>query len=174
MKSKSVLKILREALHLESNKIYKGYSAENSRSYKCSIKNCINLAYAKRLCNAHYLRKRQGRLMDEPIRCRFKDPKRRCSCGDVCGAAAGWYLCQPCYTKRRKDIIKSEVIKILGGRCKRCKKKFPAYVFDFHHVGNKTGAVGEMFHNASLKRIADEIIKCILLCANCHREVTYG
>ena len=45
-------------------------------------------------------------------------------------------------------------------------------VLDFHHVGEKDKGVATLrVAGYSLKRIALEIAKCIVLCANCHRIV---
>lgn len=60
--------------------------------------------------------------------------------------------------------------------CADCGREFPSCVMEFHHVrGEKEFSVGNGVNNAlSLKRINDEIAKCDLLCANCHRIRTYG
>jgi len=44
---------------------------------------------------------------------------------------------------------------------------------DFHHVfGEKTMAIGGG-ESTSASRIRDEIAKCVVLCANCHRIRTH-
>lgn len=40
---------------------------------------------------------------------------------------------------------------------------------DFHHLGNKRIGVGRAVANGSLKKLQEEIDKCVVLCANCHR-----
>lgn len=52
--------------------------------------------------------------------------------------------------------------------CSQCRVK-DHRVLDFHHLRDKIKPVSVMIRLASLKRIKDEIRKCILLCANCHR-----
>ncbi len=58
--------------------------------------------------------------------------------------------------------------------CGDCGQTFPFYVMDFDHVrGEKRGTV------ASLARftggpLQDEIAKCDVVCANCHRKRTYA
>lgn len=61
--------------------------------------------------------------------------------------------------------------------CKDCRKKYPSYVMDFDHIdGNlKLGNVASMItRNLSLENIKNEIEKCDILCANCHRIRTYN
>ena len=54
-----------------------------------------------------------------------------------------------------------------------CDGTFPPYVMDFDHVrGEKLYNVGEMGTH-SLEGIIDEISKCDLICANCHREIHF-
>lgn len=56
--------------------------------------------------------------------------------------------------------------------CKKCGEK-RYYVLDFHHTGGKKeGNISSLVkQGASLTRINNEILKCEILCANCHREV---
>ena len=58
---------------------------------------------------------------------------------------------------------------MLGGCCSVCKNKFPLAVYDFHHLENKKDDIASMFNYSSEEKIAEEVKKCILLCANCHR-----
>lgn len=59
--------------------------------------------------------------------------------------------------------------------CNRCGNKFPSYVMDFHHVNPDTKrfnlSAGIFRH--SRESILEELKKCILLCANCHRIIEY-
>ena len=62
------------------------------------------------------------------------------------------------------------------GGCNRCDEKNPACL-DFHHVDEeeKEMAVGKMISfGYSKDRIRNEIEKCIVLCANCHRKEHYN
>jgi hypothetical protein len=59
--------------------------------------------------------------------------------------------------------------------CNRCNETDPRCL-DFHHLDEeeKQMAVGKMIYfGYSKKRIANEIEKCIILCANCHRKEHY-
>lgn len=162
-------RILRRALYEESSKYSTSmYTPANSRSYDCAIKGCDNKAYAKGLCNAHYLRQRKGMDMDFPVRSR----KRGIGCID-CGvrsdAKGGWMRCQLHYSNRRRLILKTAAIAALGAKCQRCDGTFPGAVFDFHHRGEKNFAIGNELLNKSIRELAEELDKCDLLCSNCHR-----
>lgn len=55
--------------------------------------------------------------------------------------------------------------------CMDCKNTFPPICMDFDHVvGTKEGDVSVLARKGcSLQKIQDEIDKCQLVCANCHR-----
>ena len=47
------------------------------------------------------------------------------------------------------------------------------FMFDFDHRGDKKFAISEKSGNVSHKTLKDEIAKCDLVCANCHRIRTF-
>ena len=48
------------------------------------------------------------------------------------------------------------------------------YVLDFHHLYDKSFTIAnKISKGCSLETIKSEIEKCIVLCANCHRELHY-
>lgn len=59
--------------------------------------------------------------------------------------------------------------------CEKCGENHIACL-DFHHKDpkNKKFEVGHLAARLSLKRLKEEIEKCIVLCANCHRKVHYN
>lgn len=58
--------------------------------------------------------------------------------------------------------------------CTDCGKKYPPYVMDFDHVrGRKKYALSRMTHKCSERSLLEEVAKCELVCANCHRERTH-
>ena len=58
--------------------------------------------------------------------------------------------------------------------CMDCGVRYPAYVMDFDHRGDKEALVSLLINQLSLVRLQIEIAKCDVVCANCHRERTYG
>jgi len=44
---------------------------------------------------------------------------------------------------------------------------------DFHHLGEKEKNIGNM-HIYNVTKLADEVAKCVVVCANCHRKIHAG
>ncbi len=87
------------------------------------------------------------------------------------------------YKEKRAEINKihrnkiKQFVKELkeSSPCCDCGQYFPHYVMDYDHQKDKViGISAAVQQNWSLKRIAEEIAKCELVCANCHRERTHG
>lgn len=83
------------------------------------------------------------------------------------------HKCRYCYRKTKKDLWK-KYQKWLNDykkqhECSQCKNK-DYRVLEFHHVQDKDiqGSLCTC-RNHSFKKIKNEVKKCILLCANCHR-----
>ena len=75
-------------------------------------------------------------------------------------------------TKTRK-LKKRRLIEALGNRCQMCGYDKCDSALEFHHLDStkKDSDFNNMFsHNWNWKRCVLEVSKCILLCANCHRE----
>lgn len=56
--------------------------------------------------------------------------------------------------------------------CTDCGKKYPYYVMDFDHLNDKKIALSKI-SLYSWKTILEEIDKCEIVCANCHRVRTF-
>jgi 5-methylcytosine-specific restriction endonuclease McrA len=75
--------------------------------------------------------------------------------------------------QRKKELLKEireAILKKLGGKCIVCGFDKYSCALDMHHTGGKKVKQiqsWEQFRNTDFS-------KCILLCANCHRAVTYG
>ena len=54
--------------------------------------------------------------------------------------------------------------------CVQCGQNHPA-TFDFHHVDSTTkeASINKLLKNRAFKRAMEEVQKCVVLCANCHR-----
>jgi transposase-like protein len=73
-------------------------------------------------------------------------------------------------TKMRKNLA---TIKESFG-CKDCGKDFPYYVLDFDHViGTKVHDLSFMCRWYTMEEINEEVKKCEIVCANCHRKRTH-
>ena len=71
----------------------------------------------------------------------------------------------------RRKRLKEEVVNILGGKCKICSYNKCLAALEFHHTkGNKEDNIQGYIHKESRQKLLKEVNKCILLCANCHRE----
>lgn len=58
--------------------------------------------------------------------------------------------------------------------CADCGRTFPPYVMDFDHVrGSKCGEIGRIKNHVTTRALLEEIAKCEVVCANCHRVRTH-
>jgi hypothetical protein len=65
---------------------------------------------------------------------------------------------------------KIRAVNLLGGKCKKCGES-DILVLDFHHPGSKNNKIHDLL--AGSKRwseVETEVLKCELLCSNCHME----
>ena len=104
----------------------------------------------------------------------------------ICGTCQRKYKLAYYYRNRRYEIsrnmerrrglslwmegIKSKL------KCRSCPERHPACL-DFHHkdLKQKEHGVSMMPHRGfSKRRILEEIKKCAVVCANCHRKIHYN
>jgi len=91
--------------------------------------------------------------------------------------------CQPCVNlvgregKNRKfELIRRYLQKYKKQPCMDCGNEYPPYVMDFDHRPGETKVFNIsrfMRENRSLEQVQEEIAKCDLVCANCHRIRTF-
>ena len=132
----------------------------------CSIADCPHDALAKGFCNTHYLRSLKNKDMDKPVQ---PSGDACIDCGDPLNSKGGWMRCAKHFKQARQRTIKEALVNAMGGCCQKCGGVFSPAVYDFHHVGEKDGNPSYLIANSSVEKIAEEIEKCVLLCANCHR-----
>lgn len=72
--------------------------------------------------------------------------------------------------QRNKEFVKSY---LLQHPCVDCNESDPI-VLEFDHLRDKTAEVCDLVHRAvSIERLEEEISKCEVRCANCHRRITH-
>lgn len=75
-------------------------------------------------------------------------------------------------------VNKNRGIQALGGKCAHCGGVFPDVVYDFHHLNpeEKSYSLSSIQTNGAKAWLLyrDELKKCCLLCANCHRAYHMG
>ena len=78
-------------------------------------------------------------------------------------------------SKRRKKI-KAMAIEYKGGTCQKCGYCKYQGALELHHIDKtkKSFAIGDKGYTRSWEKVKAELDKCVLLCANCHREVGAG
>jgi predicted HNH restriction endonuclease len=92
------------------------------------------------------------------------------------GAPYGYCkVCVTVQTMERLKTYKEQAVAYLGGSCKMCGYNKYIGVLEFHHIDRfvKDSNYASM-RNWSFDSKKGELDKCILLCANCHREVEAG
>lgn len=77
--------------------------------------------------------------------------------------------------KRRKKL-KAMAIEYKGGKCKICGYNKYVGALDFHHLDGNSKKFDLSTHGLtrSWARTKAEVDKCILVCANCYREIHAG
>lgn len=75
--------------------------------------------------------------------------------------------------RRRRKKIRQMAFEYKGGRCQNCGYDKCAEALEFHHLesNGKDFGISARGYTRSWERTKKELDKCILLCANCHREV---
>lgn len=86
--------------------------------------------------------------------------------------------CNDCNNIRRYAIIKANLITLkdeFGGKCIRCGYNNSYCALDFHHLNPEDKSFSLSSPNSlNIDKLRLEANKCILLCANCHREEHYN
>ena len=79
--------------------------------------------------------------------------------------------------ERKSDILRRLVVEAKSRPCVDCGVSYPAYVMDLDHRPGEA----KLFNLSEVRRglwdaeqVASEIAKCDVVCANCHRERTFG
>lgn len=90
----------------------------------------------------------------------------------------GRYRCTKCRVEsveRKRKKTKAKLVLMFGGGCQSCGYSVCIQALEFHHHDEETKefSIFQLMKN-SFDTILKEAKKCVLLCANCHREVHAG
>lgn len=78
--------------------------------------------------------------------------------------------------QRRRNKIKEMAIEYKGEECNICGYKRCKSALEFHHLdpSKKDFAISAKGYTRSWETVKAELNKCIMVCANCHREIHDG
>jgi predicted HNH restriction endonuclease len=88
------------------------------------------------------------------------------------GNAVGY--CCDCVSKSRAErnkTWKNDIVAYMGGKCHFCGYNKCAAALELHHKHDKSFGISKK--RLGIYDMVDELKKCILICANCHRELHY-
>ena len=80
--------------------------------------------------------------------------------------------------KKRREKYANYILTKKQVPCLDCGNSFPEYCMDFHHIDEESKDIllktdrSSMVNNMKKwgkKKIDEELSKCVVLCANCHR-----
>jgi len=77
--------------------------------------------------------------------------------------------------KKRRNKLKEMAIEYKGGSCEKCGYNRCPRALEFHHLDptQKDFGIGYKGYTRSWEKVKEELDKCIMVCANCHREIHY-
>ncbi len=81
------------------------------------------------------------------------------------------------YLQNKRKARKQQLVDNRGGGCERCGYNRCLEALEFHHRDPSTKRFlvnGSVLAAKRWEVILEEAAKCDILCANCHREITYG
>ena len=76
---------------------------------------------------------------------------------------------QKIWWQKRKKVKRFQLIELKkegGGCCSVCGYKEEIRILHFHHLRDKQFEISR--YTRSIEKIKEEVMKCILLCPNCH------
>jgi len=75
--------------------------------------------------------------------------------------------------RKRRKKIRQMAVEYKNGKCEMCGYNRCIEALEFHHTDSsrKDFSISDKGYTRSWNRVKEELDKCILLCANCHREI---
>ena len=91
----------------------------------------------------------------------------------------GFYRCLFCRRSRTiawRKKSRAKLLELFGNKCEICGYNRYCGALEFHHIypEDKEFALSGAGQTLSFGRMLAEARKCILVCANCHREIEAG
>lgn len=72
--------------------------------------------------------------------------------------------------QHRHQLNKQKAVDLFSNKCLDCNNSFPMQVYDFHHLDPTTKEKSpSQLWGHKWETIKQELDKCVMLCANCHR-----
>ena len=90
----------------------------------------------------------------------------------ICSKECDKKICGTCNTNLRRYRVKKEAVKYLGSKCEKCNWVGNLSGYDFHHEDPNEKEFSPNALNLANKSwdvVKQELDKCQLLCAICHR-----
>ena len=80
------------------------------------------------------------------------------------------------YLLKHQHTAKDRIIQTMGGCCQICGYNKCVQALDLHHINpeEKDRVISGNLLNNAWTKVCNELKKCILVCANCHREIHAG
>ena len=78
--------------------------------------------------------------------------------------------CKPCLVKKQTNQYKVLWDKYFTAECSRCGYNRSRAALELHHTSGDKEFTFAQRYSISEARFAEEAAKCVVLCANCHRE----
>jgi hypothetical protein len=109
------------------------------------------------------------RCKDEKVIDEFYRRRNDANCSTYCKS------CTTSITTERQRLVKQKAVDYLGGKCSICTYDRYLGALEFHHINpsEKDFTIAEL-KLTSFEKIKAELDKCLLVCANCHREIHSG
>ena len=89
----------------------------------------------------------------------------------------GYHRCRKCRYEKTQRWYRSQKQKYLdykGGKCERCGYNKCNAALEFHHLDPSKKEFRLSYSRKGFEKVKKELDKCILVCANCHREIHHN
>ena len=79
------------------------------------------------------------------------------------------------HVKKYRSNLKEKLVEYKGGKCEVCGYNKCIEALEFHHLDPSEKEFGvSSYSSLSFDKAKKEVDKCILVCANCHREIHHA